>query len=85
MTYYNNEKTEFTVDGVKTLLTEDHAEALLMNGHQVDPVWTMDNAIPDGAADELLECSCKPDLPDGRCFPLCPSCKLMVDQDIPFS
>lgn len=83
MTYYNDEKVEFTVDGERTLLTEEHAERLIAEGYQVDPVWTIANALPDGAADELLECSCPPELPDGRCFPLCPACKLMVDEDIP--
>ena len=83
MTYYNTEKTEFILDGVKTKLTEEHAEALLMDGHDVEPVWNMDNALSDGAADELLECSCRPDLPDGRSFPLCPSCKQLVDEPVP--
>lgn len=83
MTYYNDEKHEFMVDGVRTVITEEHAERLTDDGYQVEPVWTMANAIPDGAADELLECSCTPDLPDGRCFPLCPSCKLLVDEGIP--
>ena len=85
MTYYSEEKIEFIVDGQKTTITEEHAERLEMAGYQVDPVWTVSNALPDGAADELLECSCTPDLPDGRSFPLCPACKLLVDQDIPFS
>jgi hypothetical protein len=37
---------------------------------------------------ELNECTCKPDLPDGRCFPLCPVCKADIDarygKEIPF-
>jgi hypothetical protein len=28
----------------------------------------------------LDECSCKPDLPDGRCFPLCDVCKAQIDK-----
>ena len=30
--------------------------------------------------DALNECTCKPDLPDGRCFPLCPVCKADIDR-----
>jgi len=37
---------------------------------------------------ELNECTCVPDLPDGRCFPLCPVCKAEIDRkygdSIPF-
>lgn len=28
---------------------------------------------------DTAECTCKPDLPDGRCFPLCPVCKAQID------
>ena len=28
----------------------------------------------------LDECSCKPDLPDGRCFQLCAVCKAQIDE-----
>lgn len=83
MSYYNDSKQEFLVDGMPISITEEHAEVLEMAGHTVEPVWTLEKALSDGAADELLECSCTPDLPDGRCFPLCPSCKLLVDEDIP--
>ena len=34
------------------------------------------------------ECTCRPDLPDGRCFPLCDVCKAQIDveykKEIPF-
>ena len=31
--------------------------------------------VVQGEEREAVECSCKPELPDGRCFPLCPACK----------
>ena len=84
MTYYSDEKVEFILDGVKTLLTEDHAEALIANGHQVDPVWTIENALPAAAADSYLDCTC-PDEPYDRSVEMCPYCKLLVTEEIPFS
>jgi len=45
--------------------------------------------VIQGEEREAIECSCKPDLPDGRCFPLCPACKADIDRakdkdEIPF-
>jgi len=36
--------------------------------------------------EKYQECTCLPDLPDGRCFPLCPVCKADIDRQdgIPF-
>lgn len=83
MTYYSDEKVEFTVDGQRTLLTEDHAEALIADGYKVEPVWTMENALPAAAANDYLDCTCPDDPPNGSA-PLCVYCKRLVKEDIPF-
>ena len=50
------------------------------------------SVYPDQLKDKTYypeeECTCRPDLPDGRCFPLCDVCKAQIDahygQEIPF-
>ncbi|MCK5642623.1 MAG: hypothetical protein KAJ19_17580 [Gammaproteobacteria bacterium] len=83
MTYYNDDKIQFILDGVKTRLTEAHAENLEMAGHDVQPVWTMDNALPDRAAEDYLDCTCRDD-PPNQSAQLCPYCLLLVTEEIPF-
>lgn len=40
----------------------------------------IENMTEEQIAFELAqECTCKPDLPDGRCFPMCTSCKVRQD------
>lgn len=38
--------------------------------------------VVQGEERDAEECSCKPDLPDGRCFPLCPACKADIDRKL---
>ena len=71
-----------------------------LNNQDAPIDWTEDEYMAGRANDaerELLvareaalnpdqECTCTPDLPDERCFPLCPVCKADIDQQdgIPF-
>lgn len=80
MTYYNDNKIQFILDGVQTLLTEEQAEVLEMSGHQIEPVWSMDNALPDGAANEYLDCTCPDDPPNGYAR-MCTYCRALVDEE----
>jgi hypothetical protein len=80
MVYYDEGKEEFYVDGVRTMLTEEHAERLACEGYDVQPTFDLEDAI-EGLADEYLDCTCPDDLPDGRSRGFCPYCKLLVEED----
>ena len=83
MTYYNDDKLWFKVDGVNTLWTELAAEILEMDGHLVVPEWDMDSPLPVAAAEDYLEHTCGDELPDGRTLGTCLLCQLS-NEDIPF-
>lgn len=78
MTYYNDELSEFLVNGRRMMLTEEAAEKLQAQGNTVvagEP--DVPDPLPDGAADELLNCTCPGDGDTGA--PLCPSCVLYFE------
>jgi hypothetical protein len=87
MSYYNGKKNAYTIDGVEIrYLTEEQAEKLAEDGYDVEAEpQGRGRTLPDGAADAYLYCSCPDDLPDGRTRELCPHCKLLVEEDIPFT
>ena len=84
MSYYNDERLPFMLEGVRTMLTEQEAEELEMDGKRVVPVFELDDPLPDEAADEYLEHTCGMELPDGRTIGTCKLCELVASDDIPF-
>lgn len=92
--YYNDECQLFEVDGVVQSITEQIAEQLSAN-HEVVAVLDVPPLIAETEeemhreiahmTDEQIdfeskqECTCTPDLPDGRSFPICLPCKVRMD------
>lgn len=90
MTYYNDEKYLFLVDGEWLELTEEEAEEL--DAEDIIPAFEVEDIVTDRyptissapslqVASEIadMECECQQDLPDGRSFPLCLPCKMRQD------
>ena len=72
MTYYDNDLLWFRVDGKNRRLTEQQAESLADDGHDIVALEDLvDEPWPDELADEYLYCTCGPDLPDGRTGKVC--------------
>jgi hypothetical protein len=85
MPYYNDALGWFWVDGVRMLLTEEQAEGYDTRGSDVVAERTpVPIPVPDKETDDLLaECTCLPDLPDGRVNGgrghVCASCQAYFD------
>lgn len=66
--YYDNELIEFTVDGKIRKMTEQQAEQLADQGHDVVSLVDMIDGLPAGAQDQILDCTCPGDGSAGTCY-----------------
>ena len=78
MPYYNNHKTLFLIDGIEVYMTEMEAERYQSTHPDADVMCpTHHYNVPEEEDD--LECTCLPDLPDGRVNGgrgyVCPACR----------
>ena len=58
----------------------DYISGIVKSWGKIDYQEKLDRTILLEYELEHGECTCTPDLPDGRCFPLCDVCKADVDR-----
>lgn len=80
--YYDGKRYRYSVDGQERVMTEEEAEKYQEEHPRADVQADLkkDAPLPDGAADDYLECTCLPDPPDGNVTAtLCNACRAYFD------